>query len=196
MKFFPNVLLVIIPEELHLYKAFSRFANVYIYLSEHSRWHYFFHNLPGVLKVDYKLDYITSRFLGNVLNRPHNVWNYRFVNITPADFDLVFVTNSSVCRVDLKPFKNAIKAFWSVDCHLPKFFFNQLFSGNIKEYDIVFCSHKYCIEKFKEHNIKNVLWLPLAYDSDIYKPLGLKEEYDLAFVMTLTEERKNYLRIF
>jgi spore maturation protein CgeB len=127
--------------------------------------------------------------LGKILNRPHKL---KIKHVRPEDIDLVFVSDPVVCRIDLRKYKNAVKAYWSQDCIYQSTFYTQLLSTKIQDYDIIFCAHKPYLEHFKEFGVKTY-WLPFAYDSDVCRPIDIPEKYDITFVGTLTENRKRLL---
>jgi hypothetical protein len=187
---FPNVFLILSPEDFSLTKAFNRYANVFPYFIDPLNLIHVVHRVPGRIKANYrrfpsKILSLTSR----ILNRPHKL---RTKRIKPEDVDLVFVSDPVVCRINLKEFKNAVKAYWSQDCVYSSTFYTQLLSARVQDYDVVFCAHKPYLERFKEFGVK-AYWLPFAYDPDICRPMNLPTKYDVTFVGTITENRRKLL---
>jgi hypothetical protein len=182
--------LIIPPGHFSLIKAFNRYANVFPYFIEPSSFIHVMHRVPGRIKVDHKsFPSNMLTLLGKILNRPHKL---KIWDVKPEHIDLVFVSDPVVCRIDLKKYKNAVKAYWSQDCMYQSTFYTQLLSTKVQDYDIIFCAHKPYLERFKEFGVKTY-WLPFAYDPDICRPMTLPEKYDVTFVGTLTENRKRFL---
>lgn len=191
LKNYPTVLLVLSPEFSSLVKAFNRYANVFVsFIDPWTRLH-LSHRLPGKIKSEAKIvPGFLLKLVGKVLNMPHRV---RVYQVRPEDIDLIFVSDPITCRIDLKPFKNAVKVYWSHDCIYPSTYYTQIFSTHIQDYDIVFSAHKSCLDYFRGLGPKIYL-LHFAYDPDVCRPMSVQEKYDLAFIGTITEKRRKILK--
>jgi spore maturation protein CgeB len=130
--------------------------------------------------------------LRHIFNSKHTLHYYP--RIPPEKVDLVFVSDPVTCNFDLRPFKNAVKAYWSQDCIYGSTLRTQLHGMNIYQYDIVFVAHENCRRYFRELGLR-VEWLPFAYDPTICATprSTVVPNFDLAFIGTLRKERLKLL---
>jgi glycosyltransferase involved in cell wall biosynthesis len=186
-----NLLLLLVPGHWRLAKAFNKYVNVYPYFIDRLSPSHILHDIPGKLKARYKIfpDPLLY-FAGKLLNRKHYT---TLRDITPEDIDLVFVSDPVCCRIDLKPFRNAVKAYWSHDSCFPTPYYTQIFSTRIQDFDIIFCAHTEPLKRFEKLGCK-VYHLPFTFDPDICIPLNIEEQYDLAFVGTMDKRRAEIIR--
>jgi hypothetical protein len=199
---YPNVLLVISHDHFPLIKAFNIYANVFSYFIDPQAFTNIIHRVPGRIKADHgSFPSSILSLSSKILNRSHKI---RIKQVKPEEIDLVFVSDPVVCRINLKEFKNSVKTYWSHDSVYGSTFYTQVLGMQIQDYDMVFCAHRQHLEYFKEFGVKTH-WLPFAYDPTICKPIDIPEKYNVAFVGTLTEKRRNliakmekfpYLQIF
>lgn len=190
-KGFPNILLILSPNHSSLVKAFNRYANVFAYFIDPWSFAHIIHRIPGWVKAKYRSFPTTSlKFVGRLLNPPHRIATRQ---LNSAIIDLVFVSDPITCKIDLKPFKNAVKAYWSQDCVYPSSWYTQVLSTQIQGFDVIFCAHKRYLCNF-EGVAPKVYHLPFAYDPDVCKPMNALEKYDIAFVGTLTQNRDKVIR--
>ena len=188
---FPNVFLILDLNHFNLIKAFNRYANVFVYFIDAWKFTHIIHRVIGRIKAECKsFPDLPLRLASKLVNCPHNIIPRQ---IDPNAVDLVFVSDPITCRINLKPFKNAIKAYWSHDHIYPQTYYTQLLSTQIQEYDIIFCAHKSYLDIFQELGLK-VHYLPFAYDPDIHRPMNIAEKYDLAFIGTITPQRAKVIK--
>jgi hypothetical protein len=86
--------------------------------------------------------FFNSRHPVNTISIPHG--------IKYDDIDLVFVSDPVLCRLDLRKFRNAVKAYWAQDCIYDKTKYIQLAGTLLENYDYVFVAHKACIDEYRE----------------------------------------------
>jgi spore maturation protein CgeB len=55
---------------------------------------------------------------------------------------------------------------------------------HVESYDHVFVTQKDDVQFYKEAGCAETIWLPLAADPDIHRPMAMREVYDLCFVGT------------
>lgn len=182
-----NALIVTASRHEDLIAAFNRYVNVFAYVVDWTKFGHLVHLLPGKLKSEHP---ITPNWalgpMARVLNR-RRAHLFLPPEVSAEDIDLVFVSDPVTCRIDLRPFKNAVKAYWSHDSIYPKTYFTQLTGTRIQDYDVIFSPHKF-LNRFKELGLKT-MYLPYALNPDIYKRINTPIEYDAAFVGTLTPNR-------
>jgi len=118
--------------------------------------------------------FFNSRHPVNTISIPHG--------IKYDDIDLVFVSDPVLCRLDLRKFRNAVKAYWAQDCIYDKTKYIQLAGTLLENYDYVFVAHKACIDEYREVTGAKVIWLPYAFSPEVYKPHKIDKVYDASFV--------------
>ena len=182
----PMVLVVASVGMSFLVKAFRRFSNaseafVYPWAMPHV-----LHRIPG------RLGGGLARASGLILNPKHSLHYYP--RVPPEKVDLVFVSDPVVCNFDLRPFRNAVKAYWSQDCIYESTLRTQLHGMDIAQYDVVFTAHEDCRKHFHELGLKVEL-LPFAYDPDVCSPspTSVTPKFDVTFVGTLRQRRLELL---
>ncbi|MEM1610499.1 MAG: glycosyltransferase [Sulfolobales archaeon] len=98
------------------------------------------------------------------------------------EFDLVFVSDPVICRLDLKKFRNAVKVYWSHDCIYDRTKYVQLAGTLLDGYDYIFVAHKACLKEYKELTGAKVEWLPYAFSPEIFRPHKVEKIFDISFV--------------
>lgn len=112
----------------------------------------------------------------------------------PRNPDIILVIEPPLkIHYDLRMFKDSIKIFYALDPHTENAIDNYM-KCKVWEYDFVFVGQKDYIPMFKEMGCEKVLWLPYAYDPDVFREIkGLVKEYDIAFLGYMNEERQRIL---
>jgi hypothetical protein len=124
--------------------AFYRYANVFPIFWHIGNYHRLYHGLHVLRPLRRYMSLSKLRSFSIFFNPRHPV-NAMSIphNIKYDDIDLVFVSDPVICRLDLKRFRNAVKAYWAQDCIYEKTKYVQLTGTLLENYDQVFVAHKY-----------------------------------------------------
>ena len=96
------------------------------------------------------------------------------------EIDLIFIVESSFLPSNLEKCKIP-KAIYLIDSHLH---FHIWHKEIAKVFDFIFLAQKKYVKKLKKIGIKNVFYLPCAYDLNTCKNLHIKRIYDFGYVGT------------
>jgi hypothetical protein len=175
----------------YIAKSFLEFSNVFVYSQSHDlSLFYYIHSKPATMATTRKL-LIKFPKLSKIFNPSHKI---KFPLLKPEDVDLVLVVDPVICNIDLHPFKKAIKVYWAQDTHIEEHKYLHFFSMNLQDYDVIYVAHLKDLVAYKQVSGKKVAYLPLGYESDIYRPLNqLEKKYDISFVGSITQQRLQYL---
>lgn len=106
-----------------------------------------------------------------------------------GDLNLV-VDWGADCFYDFMYCPPSPNACWLVDTHLGKDYRIKY----AKQFDQVYLAQLNDVENFKKAGCKNVEWLPLAANPDLWKPVPIVKQYDVCFIGFLNcEKRMDYL---
>jgi len=100
-------------------------------------------------------------------NELNKIKNYNFDVILAVDYGYHYILD-----LNFHP-----KAIWLIDTHL-SYFCDEVMA---RSFDLIFVAQKSDAEKLKR-KLKNVYWLPLAFDPEWHGKRELSKIYDLAFV--------------
>lgn len=181
---YPNVLLIIDPSPIFIYllMAFYRYANVYPLFWSIGKYHRLVHGAHVLKPIRSRASPTNLAIFSHIFNPRHSV---RALSIPPSvganSIDLVFVSDPVICRLDLRVFRNAVKAYWAQDCIYDKTKYIQL-AGGLDSYDYIFVAHKGCMSEYREVTGARVEWLPFAFSPDIFRPRDTRETFDLSFI--------------
>jgi len=108
------------------------------------------------------------------------------------EVDAVLVSDPVMMPFDLRKL-NVPTAFYAMDPYAHRM--QHVKRTHVETYDHVFVTQKDYLPFYKEAGCSETIWLPLAADPEIYKPMPLREVFDLCFVGTPRpgSERQRFL---
>ncbi len=190
-KFSKNLLLISpFPEQL---KYLRRRVNAFYFYPRHFHllpW--FIHRIPARIKrfspaIPLKL--LTP--LEYIFNPPHAIRGLDF-HIDPSIIDAILIADPTWCNFDLKPFKNAVRIYWSIDNIYESTLYHDTLLARIEKFDYIFTAHKNTVSYFSKLGPKTY-WLPLYYDPEVNRKQDRAKDFDVTFVGRMYERRLNYI---
>jgi hypothetical protein len=176
-------------DNMYLVDVLSKYVNTIVYLVDFGSFNVKVHNYAGRLynKVSNRkyVSRVMFKILRSVVNRKVSL--ERVVK-NPNLIDLIFVVDPVRVNFDFKPFKNAVRAYWSQDCIHGGDYYAQVFS-DVLDYDVVFCAHKPYMYRFPSGK---TYWLPFACNPKFHRRINLPFVYDLVFVGNVPSQRSKY----
>lgn len=109
----------------------------------------------------------------------------------PADFHF-YVDWGEDCFGGCDYVPPSPNAVWWIDSHLGK----EYRLERSKKFDKVYLAQLNDVQYFRDNGCKDVEWLPLAAEPDLWKPMAVAKKYDVSFIGFLNcEKRIEYLEL-
>ena len=190
-KFSKNLLLISpFPEQLEYLR---RYVNAfYLYPRHFHLGLWYIHRIPARIKrfspaIPEKL-LIPLEY---IFNPPHRVKGLVF-HIDPSIIDAILIVDPTYCNFDLKPFKTAVKIYWSIDNIYESTLYHDTLLTRIEKFDYIFTAHKNSVPYFSKLGPKTY-WLPPYYDPEVNRKLDRAKDFDVTFVGNIYGARIGYV---
>lgn len=187
----PWVLLILVQNwkgnERYIAEGFSKYSNTFsVFLDFNSpqiKLHHYAGRIYNKISNHKLFSKIVLKIIKGLLFKKYS---FKDIKGYCELFDLILIVDPARRKYDLRPFKNAVKAFWAHDCLLKGDYYSQILAG-FDELDIVFSAHKECLDLFKP---AKTYFLTYCCFPSIHKRLNLSFDYDITFVGSFVGKKK------